>query len=57
MIPRLTLDDKILLLLIKTRRIVDVTIPGDTRVNEREVGKTEKYKMLKDEITRMWAMK
>ena len=53
MIPRLTLDDKILLLLIKTRRIVDVTIPGDTRVNEREVSKTEKYKMLKDEITRM----
>ena len=57
MIPRLTLDDKILLLLIKTRRIVDVTIPGDTRVNEREVGKIEKYKMLKDEIARMWAMK
>ena len=57
MISRLTLDDKILLLLIKTRRIVDVTIPGDTRVNEREVGKTEKYKMLKDEIPRMWTMK
>ena len=57
MIPRLRLDDKILLLLIKTRRIVDVTIPGDTRVNEREVGKTEKYEMLKDEIARMWAMK
>ena len=57
MIPRLTLDDKILLLLIRTRRIVDVTIPGDTRVNEREVGKTEKYEMLKDEIARMWAMK
>ena len=57
MIPRLRLDDKILLLLIKTRRIVDVTIPGDTRVSEREVGKTEKYKMLKDEIARMWAMK
>ena len=57
MIPRLTLDDKILSLLIKTIRIVDVTIPGDTRVNEREVGKIEKYKMLKDEIARMWAMK
>ena len=57
MIPRLRLDDKILLLLIKARRIVDVTIPGDTRVSEREVGKTEKYKMLKDEIARMWAMK
>ena len=27
------------------------------RMNEREVGKIEKYKVLKDEITRMWDMK
>ena len=26
-------------------------------MNEREVGKTEKYKVHKDEITRMWGMK
>ena len=26
-------------------------------MNEREVGKTEKYKVLKDEIARMWDMK
>ena len=35
-------------------KIVDVTIPGDERVKEREVGKIEKYKLLKDEITRIW---
>ena len=32
-------------------------MPGDERVNEREVGKIEKYKVLKDEIARMWNMK
>ena len=32
-------------------------IPEDLRMNEREVGKIEKYKMLKDEIARMWGMK
>ena len=36
---------------------VDVTIPGDKRLNEREVGKIEKYKVLKNEIARMWGMK
>ena len=42
---------------MKEVNIVDVTIPGDERVNEREVGKIEKYKVLKDEIPRMWHMK
>ena len=32
---------------MKEVNIVDVTIPGDERVNEREVGKIEKYKVLK----------
>ena len=41
----------------KEVKIVDVTIPGDEGVNEREVGKIEKYKVLKDEIARMWDMK
>ena len=41
----------------KEVKIADVTIPGDVRVNEREVGKFEKYKMLKDEIARMQVMK
>ena len=42
---------------MKEVKIVDVTIPGDERINEREVGKTEKYKVLKDEIPRLWDMK
>ena len=29
-------------------KVVDVTIPGDQQVNERKVGKIEKYKVLKD---------
>ena len=41
----------------KEVKVVDVTIPGDVRLNEREVEKTEKYKMPKDEIARMWGMK
>ena len=38
-------------------KVVYVTILGDQRVNERKVGKIEKYKVLKDGITRMWGMK
>ena len=41
----------------KEVKIVDVTIPGDVWMNKREVGKIEKYKVLKDEIARMWIMK
>ena len=42
---------------MKEVKIVDVTKPGDVRVNEQEVGKFEKYKVLKDEITTMCGMK
>ena len=41
----------------KEVKIVDVTISGDVRVNESKAGKNEKYKVLKDEITRIWGMK
>ena len=41
----------------KEVKIVDVVIPGDEWVSKREVGKTEKYKVLKDEISRIWGMK
>ena len=34
----------------KEVKIVDVTIPGDLRVNEGEVGKIEKNEMLRDKI-------
>ena len=42
---------------MKEVKIRDGTIPRDERVNEREVGKIEKYKVLKDETARMWGMK
>ena len=51
--PDIVLIDKT----IKEVKIVDVTISGDERVNKREVGKIKKYKVLKDEIARMWDMK
>ena len=41
----------------KEVKIVDVTILGVVRLNKREVGKIEKYKVLKDEIARMLGMK
>ena len=41
----------------KEVKIVVVTIPGDERVNEGELGKIEKYNVLKYEITKMWGMK
>ena len=37
--------------------IIDVTIPRDEWVNERKVGKIDKYKTLKDGIARMQGMK
>ena len=32
---------------MKKVKIVDISLPGDERVNIREVEKTEKYKVLK----------
>ena len=37
--------------------IIDVAIPGDTRVCDKERKKTKKYSLLKDEIARLWQMK
>ena len=42
---------------MKELKIVDVTIPGNEQVNERELGKIEKEKVHKYEIARMWHMK
>ena len=44
----------------KTKQLVkinDIIIPGDVSVNEKEIGKIEKYRMPKDEIVRLWGMK
>ena len=37
--------------------IIDVAIPGDTRVCGKEREKIEKYSLLKDKIARLWQMK
>ena len=33
--------------------IINLAMPGDLRMDQKEAGKIEKYKMLKDEIARM----
>ena len=38
-------------------KIIDVAIPGDARVCEKELEKIDKYKPLKDEIARLWKKK
>jgi len=37
----------------KTAMIIDVAIPGDKRIHEKEVEKIEKYQELKREIQRL----
>ena len=37
--------------------IIDVVIPGDTRVCDKGREKIEKYSLLNDEIARLWQMK
>ena len=34
--------------------IIDVTIPGDERVKDKELEKIEKYRLLKDEFAKVW---
>ena len=41
----------------KETMIIDVAIPGDTRVCDKEREKIEKYSLLKGEIARLWQMK
>ena len=37
-------------------KIIDVAIPRDVRVCEKELEKIDKYKPIKDEIARLWEM-
>ena len=37
--------------------IVDIAVPGDCRVREKELEKIEKYQNLKIELKRLWSMK
>ena len=36
--------------------IIDVTIPGDDSVKDKELEKLEKYQLLKDEVAKVWRM-
>ena len=37
--------------------IIDVAIPGDDRVKDKELEKVEKYELLTDEIAKVWCMR
>ena len=41
----------------KLTKIIDVAIPGDARVVEKEREKIDKYRPLLDEIARLWSMR
>ena len=41
----------------KTCLIIDIAVPGDTRVRSKEEEKIEKYQELKEEIGKIWNMK
>ena len=41
----------------KETMVIDVAIPGDTIVFDKEREKIEKYSLLKDEIARLWQIK
>ena len=51
--PDIVVVDKIK----KETVIIEVVIPGDTRVCDKEREKTEKYSLLKDEIASFWQLK
>ena len=41
----------------KEATIIDIAIPGDKRVQEKETEKIEKYQPLKDKMARLWDLK
>ena len=51
--PDMVVLDKI----SKEVKISDIAIPGDFRVCEKELEKINKYKLLKDEIARLWSVR
>ena len=61
MIGKLRQEDQALFLLIRRREreavIIDVAIPGDDRVKDKELEKLEKYLLLKDDIAKVWHMR
>ena len=51
--PDLILVDK----KAKSCVIIDVAVPGDSRIREKEIEKIEKYQNLKRELKRLWSLK
>ena len=51
--PDLTLADT----KAKSCVIIDVALPGDCRIREKEIEKIEKYQNLKKELKRLWSLK
>ena len=41
----------------KETMIIDMVIPGDTRVCDKEQEKVDKYSLLKEKLARLWQMK
>ena len=41
----------------KECKIIDIAVPGDCRIYEKETEKIEKYDELKREIRKLWTMK
>ena len=41
----------------KEAKIIDIAVPGDSRVKNKEEEKIEKYQPLKDELSRVWKLK
>ena len=42
---------------MKSCVIIDVAIPGDCRIGEKEIEKIEQYQNLKRELKRLWSLK
>ena len=41
----------------RTKEVIDIAIPGDKRVKDKEIEKLEKYQILKEEVQGLWKMK
>ena len=51
--PDIIADDK----RAKEAKIIDIAIPGDAQVKDKELEKIEKYQLLREEIGKMWKQK
>ena len=40
----------------KEVKIIDIAVPGDSRVKEKELEKIDKYQMSREEVGHVWQM-